>query len=68
MELTITLGVLAAALALTVVAGWRGSRPPDLMRGPRMIPWRFVMVLSAATALFSLLHLLTLAGYSPPQR
>lgn len=68
MELTITLGVLAIAVALTVFAGWRGSRPPDLLRGPRMVPWRFVMMLSGALALFSVLHLMTIAGYSPPQR
>ena len=38
------------------------------MRGPRMVPWRFVMVLSSAVALFMILHLMTLAGYEPPQR
>ena len=68
MDLTATLSTLAAAVGLTVFAGWRGSRPPDLTRGPRMVPWRFVMVLSSAVALFMILHLMTLAGYEPPQR
>ena len=68
MDLTVTLSVLIAAVALAVFAGWRGSRPPDLIRGPRMVPWRFVMVLSSATVLFMILHLMTLAGYDPPQR
>jgi hypothetical protein len=68
MDLTATLSTLVAAVALAVFAGWRGSRPPDLMRGPRMVPWRFVMVLSSAVALFMILHLMTLAGYEPPRR
>ncbi len=42
----------AAALALVAVfAGWRGARLPNPHRGPRMIPWRFIMVLSAAVAI-----------------
>ena len=68
MDLTATLSVLLAAVVLAVFAGWRGSRPPDLIRGPRMVPWRFVMVLASAVALFMILHLMTLAGYEPPQR
>ncbi|GAD57828.1 MULTISPECIES: hypothetical protein [Brevundimonas] len=35
-----TLIILALVLGLTIFSGWRGARPPDLMRGPRMIPWR----------------------------
>ena len=47
----------AGALALVAVfAGWRGARPPNLRRGPRMVPWRFLMVLSATGAI------LTVAG------
>jgi hypothetical protein len=49
-------------VALTVLAGWRGARPPDLSRGPRMIPWRFLMVTAAALASLLLIHLARLAA------
>jgi len=66
MSLTLTLILLAAALALTVFAGWRGSRPWDLRRGVRMVPWRFIMLLSGAAILVLAIHLGTLMGL--PQR
>jgi len=62
MSLSLTLALLAAALALTVFAGWRGSRPWDLRRGVRMIPWRFIMLLSGAAILMLAIHLGTLMG------
>ncbi|ESQ77190.1 hypothetical protein [Asticcacaulis sp. AC402] len=50
--------LLIAGVLFTVLAGWLGARPPDLRRpGPRMVPWRFVMLLSAAftAVMFSIL-------------
>jgi hypothetical protein len=45
---------LAVALAaLAAFAGWRGARPPDPLRGPRLFPWRFVMLLAAAAAILT---------------
>ena len=65
-SLTLTLTLLAAAVALTVFAGWRGARPWDPHRGVRMVPWRVIMLLSA-TAIFILAsHVGTLLGV--PQR
>ncbi len=61
-----TLTLLAAALALTVFAGWRGARPWDPRRGVRMIPWRFIMLLSSAMILILAIHLGALMGV--PQR
>lgn len=61
-----TLTLLAAALALTVFAGWRGARPWDPRRGVRMIPWRFIMLLSGAVILILAIHLGALMGV--PQR
>ena len=49
--------LLAVALALAAVAGfagWRGARPPNPMKGPRMIPWRPIMVLAATGAILFL--------------
>jgi len=62
MELSATLAVTTAFVGLTVLAGWRGSRPPDLLKGPRMIPWRLIMVTSAAVVLVLLVHLASLLG------
>lgn len=66
MSLTLTLIVTAAVLAFTVFAGWRGSRPSQPHLGVRMVPWRFVMVLSAAALLVLIVHLAALIGL--PQR
>jgi hypothetical protein len=66
MDLTVTLALFAAAVALTVFAGWRGARPWDPRRGVRMVPWRLIMVLSAAAVLVLLIHVGTLLGV--PQR
>jgi hypothetical protein len=62
LSLQATLGLLVIAVGLTVFCGWRGARPPDLHRGPRLAPWRFLMLLSAAAALLFLVHLVNLAG------
>jgi hypothetical protein len=66
MSLTLTIALLFATLALAVFAGWRGSRPWDLTRGVRMIPWRFIMLLSGAAILVLAVHLGALLGV--PQR
>ncbi len=66
MSLTLTLALLVTALALAVFAGWRGSRPWDLTRGVRMIPWRFIMLLSGVAIFVLVIHLGNLMGV--PQR
>ena len=66
MSLPLTLALILAALALAVFAGWRGSRPWDLTRGVRMIPWRFIMLLSGVAIFILVIHLGTLMGV--PQR
>jgi hypothetical protein len=65
MDMTLTLEVAAGFLALAVFAGWRGARPPNPHRGPRLAPWRFIMLLSAAVLTFLLghaVHLLSAGG------
>jgi hypothetical protein len=66
MSLTVTLALLVAALSLAVFAGWRGSRPWDPRRGVRMVPWRFIMLLSGAAIMVLAIHIGTLMGV--PQR
>ena len=47
MDTPVTLALAAAFAALALFAGWRGARPPDLRRGPRLVPWRMLMTLAA---------------------
>lgn len=65
MSVTLTLILIAAAVASVVFCGWRGSKPPHPLK-VRMAPWRFLMLLSAALAVYLLTHLVwTLSGRTP---
>ena len=68
MSLTLTLALLAGAVALAVFAGWRGARPSQPHLGVRMVPWRFVMVLSCVVVFVLIVHLAALMGVLPPAR
>lgn len=68
MPLETTLIALFCFLALGLFCGWRGARKPDPNKGPRLIPWRLIMVLAAAGAFVLIVHLGGLAGVAPPQR
>ena len=57
-----TLALLGLALAMTGFSAWRGARPPDLTKGPRMAPWRLLMLLGAGVSLLLLVHLVNLLG------
>ena len=50
-----------------VFAGWRGARPPDFRKGPRMIPWRPLMAAAATASLIFLVHLVNLMGVTTGQ-
>jgi hypothetical protein len=60
MDMTTTLALAAVALALTVVFGWLGARPPRLMASPRLVPWRFLMLLAFVGTVATLVHAVTL--------
>ena len=60
--LPVTLASAAVGLGLAVLFGWRGARPPNPHKGPRMIPWRFLMLLAGAWVLMMLVHLANLMG------
>ncbi|MGO4411152.1 MULTISPECIES: hypothetical protein [unclassified Brevundimonas] len=62
MSPSLTLILLAASSAVAVFSGWRGARPPDLAKGPRMAPWRFIMLAAAALAVLLLIHLASVLG------
>jgi len=67
MDLTLTLSIGAGLAALAAFAGWRGARPPNPHRGPRMVPWRFIMLAAAACLLPILVHLGALLGVTSGQ-
>ena len=60
MPLTMTLIVLAVVIGFGLFSGWRGARPPDPRRGPRLVPWRFFMIVAMAVALALAVHVATL--------
>jgi hypothetical protein len=64
LDLSETLGVMAGAAVLGVLLGWLGARPPDLHRGPRLVPYRFLMMLCGAVVLFMVVHLVNLMGFT----
>ena len=64
MTMQVTLIMLAAFAGLTLLAGWRGSLPPNLVKGPRMIPWRPLMICFAAATAMSGVHLAALLGFA----
>lgn len=59
MSLELTASLLALCLVIAAFAGWRGARPPNFKNGPRMIPWRWIMLLSTAAASVFLIHLVS---------
>jgi len=62
MSPSLTLTLLAAAIAIAAFSGWRGARPPDLSKGPRMMPWRFIMLVAGAFSFLLLIHLASVLG------
>jgi hypothetical protein len=64
MSLNLTLAIGAALVLLTVGAGWMGAKPPNPLRGPRMLPWRFIMLLAATGVILMLVHVANLLGVS----
>jgi hypothetical protein len=68
MSWTTTLIFAAVVLAVVMVCGWRGAQAPNLMRGPRLFPYRLVMVLGSALLFFLIVHMAGLAGLLPPAR
>lgn len=62
MDMTLTLVALALAAAVAAGAGWMGARPPNPHLGPRMVPWRVIMVVAVVGGLLMLVHLVNLSG------
>lgn len=65
MDLRLLTAVGIGFAALAAFAGWRGARPPNPMKGPRLVPWRAIMVFSAAAAVLALAQIEQAAGFAP---
>jgi len=72
MELTLSLTVILTIVSglFTALFGYLGARPMDPNKGPRMVPWRFLMLLTFTAALLLVVHLLNLIGIQtkPPEQ
>ena len=62
MSWTTTLILTGLTTGLVVFCGWRGARAPNLVRGPRMIPYRLIMLLGSAVLLMLIVHMVNLGG------
>jgi hypothetical protein len=62
MTVPVTLALICALVGVALFCGWRGARPPDLQRGPRMIPWRLLMVSASTGVMIFVVHLVNLLG------
>ena len=60
MGLTPTLVLAALLAAATALCGWLGARPPRPLAGPRLVPWRFLMLLGFVGVLLFLAHVVAL--------
>lgn len=62
MSLPLTLSLMALAAIIFGLSAWRAGRPWNPMRGPRMIPWTVIAILTGAFFLLLLAHLYSFAG------
>jgi hypothetical protein len=68
MDIRMMFGLAAGLAGLAGFAGWRGAQPPNPMKGPRLIPWRMIMVFATAAAIGFLFTALGALGIHRPSR
>ena len=59
---TATLALTAACMVVIGFCAWRDSRPPDLVKGPRMAPYRPVMLVLVVVVVMLVVHMVNLLG------
>jgi Kef-type K+ transport system membrane component KefB len=62
MGLTVTAAAAILFLALAVLFGWLGARPINVLKGPRLIPWRPMMMICVVALMLMMVHLVNLLG------
>jgi hypothetical protein len=68
MDMPLTLAIAAVCLALAGFCGWRGAQPLNIHKGPRLMPWRPLMMLFAVAFLVLLAHAANLMGVQTGNR
>ncbi|PWE18850.1 hypothetical protein DDZ18_04475 [Marinicauda salina] len=58
---------MIAGLALFALAAWRGGRPADPLKGPRLVPWTLVAIFAGAFVLVVGAHFLSFFGIETGQ-
>lgn len=61
-QMTLTLSLAGVFAAFAALCGWAGAKPPNPAKGPRLVPYRFLMVTAALAAILCLVHAANLAG------
>lgn len=62
MDLTVTAAAAILFLILAVLFGWLGARPINVLKGPRLIPWRPMMMICVVGLMLMVVHLVNLLG------
>ena len=60
MNLVVTSVLAAVSLGLAIVFGVIGARPSRPLARPRLVPWRFLMMLAFALMVAALVHVVSL--------
>ena len=60
MTWVLTCGLAGSAVLATGVCGWLGARPAKPFAPPRLVPWRFLMLLSFTVLIAALVHMVAL--------
>jgi len=60
MTVPISLTLAGVALALTLLFGWLGARPVKPLSPPRLMPWRFMMMIAFVAVIAMLVHVVAL--------
>jgi hypothetical protein len=58
----LTAGLALLGLGVVALAAWRHGRPPEPMKGPRMIPWMLILLAGATWTLVMVVHVVNLLG------
>lgn len=60
MTVSVTAALAALCLALAILFGWQGARAARPHAGPRLVPWRFLMLIAFTGMVAMLVHLVDL--------
>lgn len=62
MDLTATAAAAILFLILALLFGWLGARPINILKGPRLVPWRPMMMICVVGLMLMMVHLVNLLG------